>query len=93
MTIPSGNGHKRGMEAADRIGTPLPGTRPSRAAANNARSTRWDTNPISNGTDGGQDMHTDIDYFGMSNEHASDCFGPPPDLAALGDGGEAFGAS
>ena len=42
---------------------------------------------------GAEDMHTSIDYMGTDNRFASDCFGPPPDLAAMGDAGQTFGGS
>ena len=94
MTKPTGNGEVRGMESADGLGTPLPGTRPSRARANEARNPIvWNSAPKDQGGFGKEDMKTDISFFGMSNEHASDCFGPPVDLMAMGDPGEAFGGS
>ncbi len=36
MTVPTGEGHKCGLDAADEPGTPLPGYRPDRARANQA---------------------------------------------------------
>ena len=37
MTTPTGNGESRGPESAGSMGTPLPGSRPSRAAATKER--------------------------------------------------------
>lgn len=94
MTRPTGNGETRGPESADGMGTPLGGTRPSRARANEAANPIvWDTTPKEQGGFGTEDMHTGIDYHGTDNRFASDCFGPPPDLGSLGDAAQTFGGS
>jgi hypothetical protein len=76
-------------------GTPLPGTRPSRAAANNARHKDFlsATPVMQQGGMGTEDMHVSAAYLGTENLYPSKTIAPPPDLAAMGDGGESFGGS
>jgi hypothetical protein len=89
---PTGNGETRGPESAGGMGTPLPGTRPSRAAANEARNSadlRFQGDPVAvqDGM-GTEDMEGDVNYLGTESEWP-EC--DPPDLAAMGNGGEPFG--
>ena len=93
---PTGNGEIRGPEAAQGPGDPLPGTRPSRAAANNARHAdflKYPADPKEQGGFGTEDMTGDCSYMGTESVRVSDAIAPPPDLAAMGDGGQTFGGS
>ena len=95
MTVPTGNGQQRGMEAADGPGTPLPGSRPSRAAANNARNRSFlrETPVAAQGGFGTEDMHVPAAHLSTANVRWSDVEGGVPDLAAMGNAGETFGGS
>ena len=57
MTIPTGQGQKCGLDAADQMGTPLP-SRPDRAKANDARYSKldYDAKPKDNSDDAVVDM-------------------------------------
>ena len=57
MTIPTGDGRKCGLDAADEMGTALP-SRPARAIANNARYSKldYDAKPKDNSDDAVVDM-------------------------------------
>jgi hypothetical protein len=92
MTIPTGNGECRGPESADGMGTPLPGTRPSRAAANNARFKVLDGPVVMEQSGmGTEDMECSPSWMGADNRFMSEVIAPVVDLAAMGDGGETFG--
>ena len=95
QACPTGNGEQRGPESAQDAGTPLPGTRPSRAAANNARNADFlGATPVSDQAGfGTEDMCRSADYLNLANRPVSDDCAPPPDLASMGDGGETFGGS
>jgi hypothetical protein len=95
VTIPSGNGETRGPESADPQGTKLPGTRPSRAAANNARHADFlGATPVADQDGfGTEDMHHPAAYLGSENIRPSDVVAVPPILASEGDGGEPFGGA
>lgn len=89
---PTGNGETRGPESAPGLGNPLPGTRPQRAARNNA------ANPVLDGPVvmeqsgmGTEDMECSPKYMNADNRFMSEVIAPVPDLAAMGDGGETFG--
>lgn len=94
MTVPTGNGTTRGMEAAGEMGTNLPGTRPERAAANNARNADFlGQTPVADQDGfGTEDMIRPANYLGTESVRPTDmCNNAPPDLASMGDGGEPFG--
>lgn len=93
MTIPSGNGQQRGPESAGQKGTPLPGSRPSRAAANDARNgVPWGGgDPCDQAGFGSENMIHVCDYMGSESVRPSDAIAVPPDLAAMGDAAETFG--
>lgn len=92
MTIPTGNGEVRGPESAPGLGNPLPGTRPSRAAANNARFPVLDPDVVMEQSGiGTEDMQCSPKYMGADNRFMSEVIAPVPDLASMGDGGESFG--
>ncbi len=94
--MPTGNGEQRGPESAGDKGTPLPGSRPSRAAANNSKHAdflKWPANPKDQAGFGTEDMIGDCSYMGAESVRPSDTIAPPPDLAAMGDAGETFGGS
>jgi hypothetical protein len=95
VSAPTGNGEQRGPESAGDKGTPLPGTRPSRAAANDARhSVPWGGgDPMDQAGFGSENMIHACDYMGTESVRPSDQIAPPPDLAAMGNGGEPFGGS
>jgi hypothetical protein len=90
---PTGNGEIRGPESAQGPGTPLPGSRPSRAAANNARNADFlgQTPVADQGGFGTEDMIRPASYIGASVVEPSDIHSPPPDLMSMGDPGETFG--
>jgi hypothetical protein len=93
---PTGNGEIRGPEAAQGAGTPLPGSRPDRARANDARNADFlgQTPVADQGGFGTEDMIRPANYLGTESVRPTDICGcPPPDLAAMGDGGEAFGGT
>lgn len=92
QSCPTGNGEIRGPEAAQGPGTPLPGTRPSRAAANNARNADFlrETVVADQSGMGTEDMERTPMYMGSEAVRPSDT-AETPDLAAMGDGGESFG--
>ena len=89
---PTGNGEVRGPESAGAKGTPLPGSRPDRARANNARNADFlGQTPVSDQAGfGTEDMCRPANYLSATNDWCED---PAPDLAAMGDGGETFGGS
>lgn len=91
-SCPTGNGEERGPEMAGQMGTPLPGTRPSRAAANNSRNADFlrETVVADQGGFGTEDMERTPMYMGSTSVRPSDTM-ETPDLAAMGDGGEPFG--
>lgn len=94
MTIPSGNGETRGPESAGGQGTKLPGTRPSRAAANNARNSsflKYPADPKPQDGFGTEDMQTDFSYMGGEAQHLADELAPVWDLASMGDASQTFG--
>ena len=91
---PTGNGEIRGPESAQGPGQDLPGSRPERAAANNARNAdflKWPADPAPQGGFGTEDMERSADYLGTANLAPTEPHCMPPDLASMGDGGEAFG--
>lgn len=93
---PTGNGEQRGPESAGSEGTPLPGSRPSRAAANNARNADFlGQTPVSDQAGfGTEDMERSANYLGTEETRPSDAHGKDvPDLASMGDGGETFGGT
>lgn len=92
QACPTGNGEIRGPEAAQGPGTPLSGTRPSRAAANNARNRDFlrETVVADQSGFGTEDMERTPMYMGSESVRPSDT-AETPDLAAMGDGGEPFG--
>ena len=95
-SMPTGNGEQRGPEDMSPKGTNLPGTRPSRAAANNARNSnflRLPADPCDQAGFGKEDMMGDCSYMGTESVRPSDAIAPPPDLAAMGDGGQTFGGN
>jgi hypothetical protein len=47
--------------------------------------------PASQGGMGKESMMGDVGYKGGSWDRPADIIGPPPDLMAMGDPGEAFG--
>lgn len=91
-SCPTGNGEERGPEMAGQMGTPLPGTRPSRAAANNSRNADFlrETVVADQGGFGTEDMIRPASYLSGAAVRPSDTT-ETPDLAAMGDGGEPFG--
>ena len=95
MTLPTGNGETRGPESADPQGTKHPGSRPSRAAANNRRNADFlgSGPPLDQGGFGTEDMHHSAAHLGLESVRPTDICGPVPDLMAMGDAGEAFGGS
>jgi hypothetical protein len=82
------------------MGTPLPGTRPERAAANN-RKYACDDNcgHPGHGTVadqaglGKENLICSADFLGLSDQRWTDFHNMPPHLMTLGDPGEAFGGS
>ena len=90
---PTGNGEQRGPEYAPGNPGSLPGTRPSRAAANNAKygGTDWPADPKDQGGFGTEDMAGDCSYMGTESVRPSDDVAKPVDLAQMGNGGEPFG--
>jgi hypothetical protein len=94
LTVPTGNGEQRGPESAGQGGTNLPGTRPSRAAANNARNAnflRYPADPKDQGGFGTEDMESTFSYMDAESVRPSDAIAPPLDLMSMGDPGETFG--
>jgi hypothetical protein len=92
QSCPTGNGESRGPENAQGPGTPLPGTRPSRAAANNARNADFlGQTPVADQAGfGTEDMIRSANYLTTGNVRPSDT-AETPDLMAMGDPGETFG--
>ena len=93
-SMPTGNGEARGPEQTSTIGTNLPGSRPSRAAANNARNKDFlnlPADPRDQGGFGTEDMHSTFSYMGGEAQHLADEIAPVWDLAAMGDAGQTFG--
>lgn len=92
---PTGNGEQRGPETAGSKGTPLPGSRPDRARANDARNANhrdWQDMVVADqGGFGTEDMECSPIWMGTENVRPSDAIAPPPDLMAMGDPGETFG--
>ena len=93
QSCPTGNGEIRGPEDAQGKGTPLPGSRPSRAAANNARHSDFlgQTPVAEQGGFGTEDMERSANYLGTAEIRPTDIHSAPPDLMAMGDPGETFG--
>jgi hypothetical protein len=78
------------------MGQKLPGSRPERASANNARNAdflKWPADPKDQAGFGQEDMTGDCSYMGTESVRPSDVIAPVPDLASMGDGGETFGGS
>ena len=93
-SMPTGNGMQRGPEDTSPTGTKLPGTRPSRAAANNARNAadlNWPADPMEQAGFGSENFVHACDYMGSESVRPTDVCCAPPDLAAMGNGGESFG--
>ena len=94
MTIPSGNGEARGPESAPSAGNPLP-LRPARPKANNAKYADFlGATPVADQAGlGTEDMQHDAAYLNRPSQFWSQAHTKeaPPDLAALGNGGETFG--
>lgn len=95
MTVPTGNGEARGPESAGDMGTKLPGTRPQRAAANNARNRDFlGATPVADQAGfGEEDFQRDANFLNRSTDFPSDHHNKPPDLSVLGDPGQTFGGS
>ena len=93
-SCPTGNGEQRGPEMAGQEGTPLPGTRPERAAANNRRNADFlgQTPVADQGGFGTEDMIRPANYMTTEAVRPSDTQ-ETPDLMAMGDPGEAFGGT
>lgn len=94
MTIPSGNAQSKGPESADGMGTCLPGSRPDRARANDARNSsflKYPADPKDQGGFGTEDMESTFSYMGGEAQHLADELAPVWDLASMGDAGETFG--
>lgn len=91
QACPTGNGEVRGPDAAQGPGTPL-SSRPERAAANNRRNADFlrETVVADQSGMGTEDMERTPMYMGSESVRPSDT-AETPDLAAMGDGGEAFG--
>jgi hypothetical protein len=92
--VPTGNGDERGMEEGlSDPGTPLP-SRTERSNANDARygdqGADVGADPKAQGGFGSEDMKADSQITGPA-ERPQDILAPPPNLAALGDGGQTFG--
>lgn len=93
---PTGNGEQRGPECAPGNPGSLPGSRPSRAAANNARNKdflSWPADPMEQAGFGSENMIHACNYMGTESVRPSDAIAVPPDLAAMGDAGQTFGGS
>jgi hypothetical protein len=90
---PTGNGEVRGPEDAQGKGTPLPGSRPDRARANDARNADFlGQTPVADQDGmGTEDMIRPANYLSTENVRWHDALGDVPDLASMGDGGESFG--
>ena len=94
MTVPSGNGESRGPESADGAGTPLSGSRPSRAAANNARFAKsYPADPKPQAGFGKEDFQGDTSYMSTASVRPSDAVAPVLDLRSMGQSGETFGGN
>ena len=96
MTVPSGNGESRGPDSATNMGTPLPGSRPQRAAANNAKFANfleYPADPKDQAGFGKEDMQGDSPHMSTANIRVADVIAPPPDLRSWGNGGESFGGN
>ena len=94
MTVPSGNGESRGPDSANDSGTPLPGSRPSRAAANNARFSSFLTYPADPKPQAGfgkEDFQGDVSYLSTASVRPADTIAPVLDLRSMGQSGETFG--
>jgi hypothetical protein len=94
-SAPTGNGEQRGPESGSTIGTNLPGTRPSRAAANNARNADFlGQMPVADQAGfGKEDMQRSAPHISMETMRPEDVHNQPPDLMAMGDPGEPFGGA
>jgi len=90
---PTGNGEQRGPEYAPGNPGSLPGTRPERAARNNARNAGQMScsDPMDQAGFGSENMIHACDYLGTESVRPSDALGGVPDLAAMGDAGQTFG--
>jgi hypothetical protein len=76
------------------MGTKLPGSRPSRSAANNARNADFlgSGPPMDQGGFGTEDMQHTAAHLSMANVRPSELC-DVPDLMALGDAAETFGGA
>jgi hypothetical protein len=94
-SAPTGNGEQRGPESGSTIGTNLPGTRPSRAAANNARNKDFlgSGDPKEQGGFGTEDMQHSAPHMSMESVRPSDVIAKPVDLMEMGDAGQTFGGN
>lgn len=95
MTIPTGQGQACGPESADPMGSPLPGSRPDRAAANDRRYAGFlgSGPPKDQGGFGTEDMEHPSEWMGVESVRPSDTIAPPPDLASMGDASQSFGGN
>ena len=98
MTVPSGNGESRGPESASGPGTPLSGTRPQRAARNNAKNKEflsWPADPKPQAGFGKEDFKSDkpSNYLGSPSVRVQDVVATVPDLRSMGQSGQTFGGS
>ena len=92
---PSGNGETRGNENAGQMGSPLPGTRPERAAANNRRNADFlgQTPVAAQDGFGTEDMQRSANYLTTESVRPSDAIAEPLDLMSMGDAGQTFGGN
>lgn len=91
QACPTGNGQIRGPEAAQDAGTPLPGSRPDRARANDAKHGDFLIGVVAEqGGFGTEDMECSTPGMDGSAIRPSDTM-ETPDLASMGDGGQTFG--
>ena len=82
VSSPTGNGEKRGPEFAGLPGTPLPGYRPDRAAANNAQYGMTHDMDSAMAADGRVDMKDDGKFTKIT---MLPNFNPNPTRSHLGD--------
>lgn len=94
MAVPTGQGQSRGLEDAEPAGSPLSGTRATRAAANDAQygGDGYDPTPRAQGGHGKENMLADENPVSGEICHPADAQ-DRPDLMALGDPGQTFGGS
>ena len=94
-SMPTGNGEHRGPESAGQMGTPLPGSRPERAAANNRKHANFlGQKPVADQDGfGTEDMIRPANYLGHAVLDPADWHCKPPDLSVMGNAGETFGGA